>query len=54
MKMLGPRLFHVHASENDRGTPGTGHNPWKTVAQTLHAMHFNGWVVIESLPGTIR
>ncbi len=48
MKMLGPRLFHVHASENDRGTPGTGHNPWQTVAQTLHAMHFRGWVVIES------
>lgn len=48
LRMLGPRLFHVHASENDRGIPGSGHNAWRTVARTLRELHFNGWVVIES------
>lgn len=48
LRMLGPRLFHVHAAENDRGIPGSGHNPWRTVARTLREMHYTGWVVIES------
>ncbi len=48
LRMLGSRLHHVHASENDRGTPGSGHNPWHLVAKTLRAMHYDGWVVIES------
>lgn len=43
-----PHLKHVHASENDRGIPGTGHTDWTGVFQTLRAIHYEGWVTIES------
>jgi D-psicose/D-tagatose/L-ribulose 3-epimerase len=43
-----PHLKHVHASENNRGVPGTGHTDWSGVFQTLRAIHYAGWVTIES------
>jgi D-psicose/D-tagatose/L-ribulose 3-epimerase len=42
------RLFHFHASENDRGIPGTGQVAWPSVAQALRASGYEGWVVLES------
>ncbi|NQT58726.1 MAG: sugar phosphate isomerase/epimerase [Bacteroidetes bacterium] len=44
----GKNLFHLHVSEHDRGTPGTGHTDWTGVAHALHKISFNGCVVIES------
>ena len=29
------RLFHFHACENDRGTPGSGHVPWHEIFDAL-------------------
>ena len=44
----GRFLKHFHASENDRGTPGTGHVPWENVFSALHKLGYDGWVTIES------
>jgi sugar phosphate isomerase/epimerase len=43
-----PHLKHVHASENNRGIPGTGHTDWSRVIQTLHDVNYEDWVTIES------
>jgi D-psicose/D-tagatose/L-ribulose 3-epimerase len=48
LRSAGDRLFHVHASENDRGVPGTGQVAWRAVAEALQAMRYPGAVVIES------
>ena len=44
----GPRLFHVHACENDRGIPGSGLVQWDKVFQALHALGYQGILSIES------
>jgi D-psicose/D-tagatose/L-ribulose 3-epimerase len=46
--LLGPRIKNVHASESDRGIPGTGHVPWADVFGALHQIGYDGPVVIES------
>jgi D-psicose/D-tagatose/L-ribulose 3-epimerase len=46
--LLGSRIKNVHASENDRGTPGSGHVPWAEVFAALHRIGYDGPVVIES------
>lgn len=49
----GRRCFHVQASENDRGIPGTGHVTWGEVAAALDDIAYAGSVVIESFVPTI-
>jgi D-psicose/D-tagatose/L-ribulose 3-epimerase len=39
---------HVHISENDRGTPGTGHVAWDETFKALRQGGYDGWLVIES------
>ena len=39
---------HVHISENDRGTPGTGHVAWGETFKALRKTGYDGWLVIES------
>jgi D-psicose/D-tagatose/L-ribulose 3-epimerase len=46
--LAGPRLFHFHACENDRGVPGSGQVHWPEVAAALRAINYQGAVVIES------
>jgi D-psicose/D-tagatose/L-ribulose 3-epimerase len=41
-------FIHVHISENDRGTPGTGHVHWKETFHTLRQVGYDGWLVIEA------
>jgi D-psicose/D-tagatose/L-ribulose 3-epimerase len=41
-------LKHVHACENDRGTPGTGHVDWTGVFRALREAEYDAWVTIES------
>ena len=45
---LGQHLIHVHVSENDRGTPGTGHVPWDATYKALRAVGYDGWITIEA------
>jgi D-psicose/D-tagatose/L-ribulose 3-epimerase len=45
---VAKELAHVHLSENDRGTPGTGHIDWRGVMTALHEVGYDGWLTIES------
>lgn len=48
VRTAGPLLHHMHCSENDRGTPGTGHTDWDGVFGALGEVGYDGWLVIES------
>ena len=39
---------HVHISENDRGTPGTGQVHWGSVFDGLKKTGYNGYLTIEA------
>ena len=41
-------LCHVHISENDRGTPGTGQVRWDEAFSALKKTGYDGWFVIEA------
>ena len=41
-------LVHFHASENDRGTPGTGQVAWDETFSALHEIGYDSWIVIEA------
>src|SRR5665811_185658 len=44
----GDLLYLFHASENDRGSAGTGQVHWKNIADALRRINYDKWVVIES------
>jgi D-psicose/D-tagatose/L-ribulose 3-epimerase len=48
IRTLAPVLRHVHISENDRGTPGTGHVAWAETFRTLKEIRYDGWLTIEA------
>lgn len=41
-------LFHIHISENDRGTPGRGHAPCREAIRKAKSIGYNGWLTIEA------
>ncbi len=41
-------LAHVHISENDRGTPGSGHARIAEAIALLKARGYTGWITIEA------
>jgi D-psicose/D-tagatose/L-ribulose 3-epimerase len=45
---IAGNFIHVHISENDRGTPGTGHVAWDETFRALHQAGYDGWLVIEA------
>jgi D-psicose/D-tagatose/L-ribulose 3-epimerase len=48
IRSVGSRLGHFHASESDRGVPGTGQVPWQDCFAALRDVEYHGWVTIES------
>ena len=54
IEAAGALTVHVHANENDRGTPGTGHVAWKEVAAALKKVKFDGAMVIESFSTEVK
>jgi D-psicose/D-tagatose/L-ribulose 3-epimerase len=54
IRQAGPHVFHFHACENDRGTPGTGHVEWTAVKDALAAIDYRGSSVIESFTTEIK
>ncbi len=48
IRATGPYLGHFHASESDRGVPGTGQVRWKACFAALRELDYRGWVTIES------
>jgi D-psicose/D-tagatose/L-ribulose 3-epimerase len=47
-RRLGRHLKHVHACENDRGIPGSGHVQWEGMFGALRDIGYDGWLTIES------
>ena len=41
-------IIHIHISENDRGTPGSGQVRWTETFQALKAIGYDDWLVIEA------
>jgi D-psicose/D-tagatose/L-ribulose 3-epimerase len=41
-------INHVHVSENDRGTPGTGHVDFAAVFDALKQSKYDGWLTVEA------
>jgi D-psicose/D-tagatose/L-ribulose 3-epimerase len=54
IEIAGPYLMHVHANENDRGTPGSGHVPWAELAVALKKINYSGAMVIESFTTEVK
>ena len=48
IRMAAPRLWGLHACENDRGVPGGGLVPWAAVAGALRETGFAGYIGLES------
>jgi len=47
-RACGRHVGHFHASESDRGVPGTGQVEWDEVFAALAAIGYGRWVTIES------
>ncbi|MHA7130895.1 sugar phosphate isomerase/epimerase family protein [Algoriphagus namhaensis] len=47
IEFIGPKLGHFHISENDRGTPGSGHIDFDEVFSALAKVNYEGWLTIE-------
>lgn len=53
IRRCGPKLAHLHISENNRRLPGSGnHIAWTEIAQALKEINFSGRIVIESFIAT--
>lgn len=50
----GDLLFHVHASENNRGAPGTGQVHWNEIASALRTTGYDKYIVIESFTPEVK
>lgn len=48
IKTIAPYLKHVHISENDRGTPGSGQVNWNDAFRALKEIKYDGWLTIEA------
>ncbi|HXE81095.1 MAG TPA: sugar phosphate isomerase/epimerase family protein [Vicinamibacterales bacterium] len=47
-RRIGSHLKHVQISENDRGTPGSGHTDWMGILRALREIGYDAWLTIES------
>ncbi|GAA0878872.1 sugar phosphate isomerase/epimerase [Algoriphagus jejuensis] len=47
IELIAPRLGHFHISENDRGTPGSGHVNFDETFAALKKVGYSGWLTIE-------
>lgn len=54
LEMAGDKLWHVHANENDRGIPGSGHVAWDAIAAALKKIDYSGALVIESFSTEVK
>jgi D-psicose/D-tagatose/L-ribulose 3-epimerase len=48
LQIAGDHLVHLHISENDRSTPGSGGIRWSETFEGLKAIGFDGWLVVEA------
>ncbi len=52
--LAGADLAHVHASESNRGTPGSALAAWEDLARGLKAINYTGPVVIETFTPDVK
>ena len=48
IRAAGPWIRHFHASESDRGVPGTGQVDWDGAFAALRDIGYGRWITIES------
>jgi D-psicose/D-tagatose/L-ribulose 3-epimerase len=48
IETIAPVMAHVHISENDRGTPGTGQVHWQEAFSAIKKTGYDSWFVIEA------
>lgn len=48
IKSAAAETIHVHVSENDRGTPGTGQVDWKSYFDAFKQTGYDGYMTIEA------
>ncbi len=48
VRRASDRIAHVHVSESDRGTPGSGQVAWVDTFRALQASGYDDWLVIEA------
>lgn len=48
VQAMAGHFAHVHISECDRGTPGTGMVRWDETFAALREVNYDGWLVIEA------
>ena len=54
VRLVGKRLWGVHACENDRGAPGGGLVPWQSMFQALRGINFDGYVIMETYNSSLN
>ncbi len=54
IRAAGKRMRQLHTCENDRGAPGSGHVPWREVADACRDIGFAGPFVIESFTNKVK
>jgi D-psicose/D-tagatose/L-ribulose 3-epimerase len=54
IRAAGPHLWGLHACENDRGAPGSGHIAWDEVVDACRAINYQGPAVIESFTLAVK
>lgn len=54
VKIMSPRLWGIHACENDRGVPGGGIVPWGALFSALKECNFSGYFILETYNSSIR
>ncbi len=52
--IAGADLAHVHASESNRGTPGSALAAWEDLARGIKAVNYTGPVVIETFTPDVK
>lgn len=54
VRQAAPRLKHLHACENDRGVPGSGHVEWPEFFAAVAEAGYTRWLTIESFGFSIE
>lgn len=48
IRTAAPHLAHIHISENDRSTPGTGGVNWQANFDAIAEIGYDGWLMVEA------
>lgn len=49
-RLVGDKLYYVHIADSNRAAPGRGHIDFKSIAQALKDINYEGFISMELLP----